>query len=190
MRRRTTRGGGVGRRRRRSLRAVSTSLLFACALLLGFLSSARALKASSSSSSSSSSSGEDDATHRHLLDPALNTDEVRDAASNIGHIEDMDAYLAAIEHKMDVLQDHPAHNVRLISFLFLVFFSARSSRQETAAFSDSKNARYENSDGGSTSLRTARAPTRTSFSLSYPTFSLRLVLKIIDRSMTIRKRSS
>ena len=114
MRRRTTRGGGVGRRRRRSLGAVSTSLLFACALLLGFLSSARALKASSSSSSSSSSSGEDDATHRHLLDPALNTDEVRDAASNIGHIEDMDAYLAAIEHKMDVLQDHPAHNVRLM----------------------------------------------------------------------------
>jgi|MDTG01.1.fsa_nt_gb hypothetical protein len=179
-------------RRRRSLRAVSTSLLFACALLLGLLSSARALKrgTKASSSSSSSSSGEDDATHRHLLDPALNTDEVRDAASNIGHIEDMDAYLAAIEHKMDVLQDHPAHNVRLISFLFLVFFSARSSRQETAAFSDSKNARYENSDGGSTSLRTARAPTRTSFSLSYPTFSLRLVLKIIDRSMTIRKRSS
>ena len=176
-------------RRRRSLRAVSTSLLFACALLLGLLSSARALKrgTKASSSSSSSSSGEDDATHRHLLDPALNTDEVRDAASNIGHIEDMDAYLAAIEHKMDVLQDHPAHNVRLISFLFLVFFSARSSRQETAAFSDSKN---ENSDGGSTSLRTARAPTRTSFSLSYPTFSLRLVLKIIDRSMTIRKRSS
>ena len=128
MRRRTTRVGGVGRRRRRSLGAVSTtSLLFACALLLGFLSSARALKASSSSSSSSSSSGEDDATHRHLLDPALNTDEVRDAASNIGHIEDMDAYLAAIEHKMDVLQDHPAHNVRLISFLFLVFFSARFS---------------------------------------------------------------
>ena len=179
-------------RRRRSLRAVTTSLLFACALLLGLLSSARALKrgTKASSSSSSSSSGEDDATHRHLLDPALNTDEVRDAASNIGHIEDMDAYLAAIEHKMDVLQDHPAHNVRLISFLFLVFFSARSSRQETAAFSDSKNARYENSDGGSTSLRTARAPTRTSFSLSYPTFSLRLVLKIIDRSMTIRKRSS
>ena len=179
-------------RRRRSLRAVSTSLLFACALLLGLLSSARALKrgTKASSSSSSSSSGEDDATHRHLLDPALNTDEVRDAASNIGHIEDMNAYLAAIEHKMDVLQDHPAHNVRLISFLFLVFFSARSSRQETAAFSDSKNARYENSDGGSTSLRTARAPTRTSFSLSYPTFSLRLVLKIIDRSMTIRKRSS
>ena len=114
-------------RRRRSLRAVSTSLLFACALLLGLLSSARALKRgtkASSSSSSSSSSGEDDATHRHLLDPALNTDEVRDAASNIGHIEDMDAYLAAIEHKMDVLQDHPAHNVRLISFLFLVFFCA------------------------------------------------------------------
>ena len=118
MRRRTTRGG-VGR-------AVSTSLLFACALLLGLLSSARALKrgTKASSSSSSSSSGEDDATHRHLLDPALNTDEVRDAASNIGHIEDMDAYLAAIEHKMDVLQDHPAHNVRLISFLFLVFFCA------------------------------------------------------------------
>ena len=181
------------RRRRRSLGAVSTVvvLLF---LLLSLLSSARALKTKKkvlSSKSTSSSGEEDDETqNRHLLDPALNTDEVRAAASTIGHIEDMDAYLAAIEHKMDVLQDHPAHNVRLISFLFLVFFSARSSRQETAAFSDSKNARYENSDGGSTSLRTARAPTRTSFSLSHPTFSLRLVLKIIDRSMTIRKRSS
>ena len=70
---------------------------------------------SSLKSSSSSSGEEDDETHRHhLLDPALNTDEVRAAASTIGHIEDMDAYLAAIEHKMDVLQDHPAHNVRLM----------------------------------------------------------------------------
>lgn len=49
----------------------------------------------------------------HLLDPALNTDEVRDAAKQVGHITDMDAYLAAIEHKMDVLAEHPAHNVRL-----------------------------------------------------------------------------
>lgn len=48
----------------------------------------------------------------HLLDPALNTDEVRDAAKQVGHIADMDAYLAAIEHKMDVLAEHPAHNVR------------------------------------------------------------------------------
>ena len=48
----------------------------------------------------------------HLLDPALNTDEVRDAANKVGHITDMDAYLAAIEHKMDVLAEHPAHNVR------------------------------------------------------------------------------
>ena len=48
----------------------------------------------------------------HLLDPALNTDEVRDAAKQVGHITDMDAYLAAIEHKMDVLAEHPAHNVR------------------------------------------------------------------------------
>ena len=86
-------------------------------LLLSLFSSARALKTKkvlSSKSSSSSSGEEDDETHRHLLDPALNTDEVRAAASTIGHIEDMDAYLAAIEHKMDVLQDHPAHNVRLM----------------------------------------------------------------------------
>ena len=104
------------RRRRRSLGAVSTVvvLLF---LLLSLLSSARALKTKKkvlSSKSTSSSGEEDDETHRHLLDPALNTDEVRAAASTIGHIEDMDAYLAAIEHKMDVLQDHPAHNVRLM----------------------------------------------------------------------------
>ena len=89
-------------------------------LLLSLFSSARALKTKkvlSSLKSSSSSSGEEDdgeTHHRHLLDPALNTDEVRAAASTIGHIEDMDAYLAAIEHKMDVLQDHPAHNVRLM----------------------------------------------------------------------------
>ena len=51
----------------------------------------------------------------HLLDPALNTDEVRDAAKQVGHITDMDAYLAAIEHKMDVLAEHPAHNVRFTS---------------------------------------------------------------------------
>jgi len=105
------------RRRRRSLGAVSTVvvLLF---LLLSLLSSARALKTKKkvlSSKSTSSSGEEDDETqNRHLLDPALNTDEVRAAASTIGHIEDMDAYLAAIEHKMDVLQDHPAHNVRLM----------------------------------------------------------------------------
>ena len=87
-------------------------------LLLSLLSSARALKTKKkvlSSKSTSSSGEEDDETqNRHLLDPALNTDEVRAAASTIGHIEDMDAYLAAIEHKMDVLQDHPAHNVRLM----------------------------------------------------------------------------
>jgi len=82
-------------------------------LLLSLLSSARALKTKVLSSKSSSGE-EDDETHRHLLEPALNTDEVRAAASTIGHIEDMDAYLAAIEHKMDVLQDHPAHNVRLM----------------------------------------------------------------------------
>ena len=105
------RSGVVGRRRRRrrSLGAVSTVLLL---LLLSLLSSARALKTKASSKSSSGE--EDDETNRHLLDPALNTDEVRAAASTIGHIEDMDAYLAAIEHKMDVLQDHPAHNVRLM----------------------------------------------------------------------------
>ena len=51
-------------------------------------------------------------TKEHLLDPALNTDEGRDAAKQVGHITDMDAYLAAIEHKMDVLAEHPAHNVR------------------------------------------------------------------------------
>ena len=110
MRRRS--GVVVGR-----LGAVSTVvvLLF---LLLSLLSSARALKTKKkvlSSKSTSSSGEEDDETqNRHLLDPALNTDEVRAAASTIGHIEDMDAYLAAIEHKMDVLQDHPAHNVRLM----------------------------------------------------------------------------
>ena len=54
-------------------------------------------------------------TKEHLLDPALNTDEVRDAANKVGHITDMDAYLAAIEHKMDVLAEHPAHNVRFTS---------------------------------------------------------------------------
>lgn len=105
------------RRRRRSLGAVSTVVVLL--LLLSLFSSARALKTKKvlSSKSSSSSSGEEDdgeTHHRHLLDPALNTDEVRAAASTIGHIEDMDAYLAAIEHKMDVLQDHPAHNVRLM----------------------------------------------------------------------------
>ena len=110
MRRRS--GVVVGR-----LGAVSTVVVLLL-LLLSLFSSARALKTkkvlSSKSSSSSSSGEEDDETHRHLLDPALNTDEVRAAASTIGHIEDMDAYLAAIEHKMDVLQDHPAHNVRLM----------------------------------------------------------------------------
>jgi hypothetical protein len=53
---------------------------------------------------------------QHQLDPALNTDEVRDAAKQVAHITDMDAYLAAIEHKMDVLAEHPAHNVRLFVF--------------------------------------------------------------------------
>ena len=56
---------------------------------------------------------------QHQLDPALNTDEVRDAAKQVAHITDMDAYLAAIEHKMDVLAEHPAHNVR--SFVFFSF---------------------------------------------------------------------
>ena len=56
---------------------------------------------------------------QHQLDPALNTDEVRDAAKQVAHITDMDAYLAAIEHKMDVLAEHPAHNVRLCLFSFL-----------------------------------------------------------------------
>ena len=110
MRRRS--GVVVGR-----LGAVSTVVVLLL-LLLSLFSSARALKTKKVlSSKSSSSSGEEDdgETHRHhLLDPALNTDEVRAAASTIGHIEDMDAYLAAIEHKMDVLQDHPAHNVRLM----------------------------------------------------------------------------
>ena len=107
------RSGVVVGRRRRSLGAVATVVVLL--LLLSLFSSARALKTKVLSSKSSSSSGEeDDETHRHLLDPALNTDEVRAAASTIGHIEDMDAYLAAIEHKMDVLQDHPAHNVRLM----------------------------------------------------------------------------
>ena len=115
------------RRRRRSLGAVSTVvvLLF---LLLSLLSSARALKTKKkvlSSKSTSSSGEEDDETHRHLLDPALNTDEVRAAASTIGHIEDMDAYLAAIEHKMDVLQDHPAHNVRVMLFIIVLVFVSR-----------------------------------------------------------------
>ena len=139
------------RRRRRSLGAVSTVVVVLLFLLLSLLSSsARALKTkknvvSSKSSSSSSSSGEED--DRHLLDPALNTDEVRAAASTIGHIEDMDAYLAAIEHKMDVLQDHPAHNVRLMlsskSFLFLGALSppTTTAEEQTAAFSDSTNAR-------------------------------------------------
>lgn len=113
MRRRS--GVVVGR-----LGAVSTVVVVLLLLLLSLFSSARALKTKkvlSSLKSSSSSSGEEDdgeTHHRHLLDPALNTDEVRAAASTIGHIEDMDAYLAAIEHKMDVLQDHPAHNVRLM----------------------------------------------------------------------------
>ena len=109
MRRRS--GVVVGR-----LGAVSTVVVLLL-LLLSLFSSARALKTKKvvSSLKSSSSGEEDDETHRHhLLDPALNTDEVRAAASTIGHIEDMDAYLAAIEHKMDVLQDHPAHNVRLM----------------------------------------------------------------------------
>ena len=118
------------RRRRRSLGAVSTVVVVLLFLLLSLLSSsARALKtkknveSSKSSSSSSSSSGEED--DRHLLDPALNTDEVRAAASTIGHIEDMDAYLAAIEHKMDVLQDHPAHNVRVMLFIIVLVFVSR-----------------------------------------------------------------
>ena len=120
------------RRRRRSLGAVSTVVVVLLFLLLSLLSSsARALKTkknvvSSKSSSSSSSGEEDDETqNRHLLDPALNTDEVRAAASTIGHIEDMDAYLAAIEHKMDVLQDHPAHNVRVMLFIIVLVFVSR-----------------------------------------------------------------
>ena len=63
---------------------------------------------------------------QHQLDPALNTDEVRDAAKQVAHITDMDAYLAAIEHKMDVLAEHPAHNVRLfVCFLSLFVLEKR-----------------------------------------------------------------
>ena len=121
MRRRS--GVVVGR-----LGAVSTVVVLLL-LLLSLFSSARALKTKKVlSSKSSSSSGEEDdgeTHHRHLLDPALNTDEVRAAASTIGHIEDMDAYLAAIEHKMDVLQDHPAHNVRVMLFIIVLVFVSR-----------------------------------------------------------------
>jgi len=68
----------------------------------------------------SSSSAPEEEPAQHQLDPALNTDEVRDAAKQVAHITDMDAYLAAIEHKMDVLAEHPAHNVRLfVCFLSL-----------------------------------------------------------------------
>ena len=44
------------------------------------------------------------ASEQHLLAPELNTDEVREAAAKVAHITDMDAYLAAIDHKMDILQ--------------------------------------------------------------------------------------
>jgi len=66
-----------------------------------------------------SASAAEEEPAQHQLDPALNTDEVRDAAKQVAHITDMDAYLAAIEHKMDVLAEHPAHNVR--SFVFFSF---------------------------------------------------------------------
>jgi hypothetical protein len=69
--------------------------------------------------SSSASAPAEEEPAQHQLDPALNTDEVRDAAKQVAHITDMDAYLAAIEHKMDVLAEHPAHNVR--SFVFFSF---------------------------------------------------------------------
>jgi hypothetical protein len=68
---------------------------------------------------SSSAAPAEEEPAQHQLDPALNTDEVRDAAKQVAHITDMDAYLAAIEHKMDVLAEHPAHNVR--SFVFFSF---------------------------------------------------------------------
>ena len=71
---------------------------------------------------SSSSAPAEEEPAQHQLDPALNTDEVRDAAKQVAHITDMDAYLAAIEHKMDVLAEHPAHNVRL--FVFFSFSRA------------------------------------------------------------------
>ena len=67
------------------------------------------------------SSAPEEEPAQHQLDPALNTDEVRDAAKQVAHITDMDAYLAAIEHKMDVLAEHPAHNVRLFVFVFFSF---------------------------------------------------------------------
>ena len=97
-----------------SKRMILAMILIAL-LSLGMLS-ADAIKHHSTKSSageaSTSSATEETTTKEHLLDPALNTDEVRDAAKQVGHITDMDAYLAAIEHKMDVLAEHPAHNVR------------------------------------------------------------------------------
>ena len=107
---------------------LATTMIVALFLSLGVFS-ADAIKHQHSTKSSrageaSSTPVEEETTtttKEHLLDPALNTDEVRDAAKQVGHITDMDAYLAAIEHKMDVLAEHPAHNVRLfVCFLFFL----------------------------------------------------------------------
>ena len=100
-----------------SKRMILATMIVALFLSLGVFS-ADAIKHHSTKSSPAGEASptpveeETTTTKEHLLDPALNTDEVRDAAKRVGHITDMDAYLAAIEHKMDVLAEHPAHNVR------------------------------------------------------------------------------
>ena len=119
MRRRS--GVVVGR-----LGAVSTVVVVLLLLLLSLFSSARALKTKkvvSSLKSSSSSSGEEDdgeTHHRHLLDPALNTDEVRAAASTIGHIEDMDAYLGLRGgFNINEMSDVPADRMKAWGRLYM-----------------------------------------------------------------------
>ena len=111
--------------RRRQSSMISKRMILATMIVALFLSlgvfSADAIKHHSTKSSPAGEASptpveeETTTTKEHLLDPALNTDEVRDAAKQVGHITDMDAYLAAIEHKMDVLAEHPAHNVRFTS---------------------------------------------------------------------------
>jgi len=113
------------RRRRRSTTKTMLIALFFTAMMSLFSTTvprAEAIKHKKKDvvDDASSSSAPEEEPAQHQLDPALNTDEVRDAAKQVAHITDMDAYLAAIEHKMDVLAEHPAHNVRLfVCFLSL-----------------------------------------------------------------------
>jgi hypothetical protein len=116
------------RRRRRCRRSTTKTTILIALLFTAMMSlfsttvpRAEAIKHKKKDVVDDASSAPEEEPAQHQLDPALNTDEVRDAAKQVAHITDMDAYLAAIEHKMDVLAEHPAHNVRLfVCFLFFL----------------------------------------------------------------------